>query len=58
VFVGCGSRDQVVPASRGERAAELLESGGADVRFETYDVGHGTTPTEISDVVQWLEAVY
>jgi phospholipase/carboxylesterase len=58
VFVGCGSRDQVIPASRAERAAELLASGGADVRFETYDVGHGTTPAEISDVVQWLEAVY
>lgn len=58
VFVGCGKRDQVIPPERAERAAELLADGGADVRFETYDVGHGTTPAEIADVVAWLEERY
>ncbi|MDR9430270.1 MAG: phospholipase [Natronomonas sp.] len=55
VFIGCGSMDQVIPPVRAERAAELLESGGAYVRFETYSVGHGTMPDEITDVVAWLE---
>jgi phospholipase/carboxylesterase len=58
VFVGCGSADQVIPPERAERAAETLDAGGAEVRFETYEVGHGTTPTEVSDVVQWLEGRY
>lgn len=58
VFIGCGSMDQVIPPERAERAAELLDSGGADVRFETYGVGHGTTPTEVSDVVAWVEERY
>ena len=58
VFVGCGAMDQVIPPKRAERAAELLEDGGADVRFERYGVGHGTTPEEITDVVQWLEGRY
>lgn len=58
VFVGCGSTDQVIPPQRAERAAELLEGGGAEVRFEQYAVGHGTTPTGISDVVEWVEQRY
>lgn len=58
VFIGCGSMDQVIPPQRAERAAELLSEGGADVRFETYGVGHGTTPQELSDAVQWLDGRY
>ena len=58
VFVGCGAMDQVIPPERAERAAERLREGGAEVRFERYGVGHGTTPEEITDVVQWLEGRY
>ena len=58
IFVGCGLRDTVIPPQRAERAAELLTKGGADVRFERYDVGHGTTPNEIADVAAWLEERY
>jgi phospholipase/carboxylesterase len=55
VFIGCGSADRVIPPARAEAAAETLETGGANVRFETYDVGHGTTPVEVTDLVTWLE---
>ncbi|PSQ15034.1 phospholipase [Halobacteriales archaeon QS_8_69_73] len=55
VFVGCGAHDRVIPAERAERAADLLEEGGAEVRFEQYAVGHGTTPEEVTDVVTWVE---
>lgn len=58
VFLGCGSRDQIIPPNRAEEAAERLESAGADVRFERYPVGHGTTPEGITDVVGWLESRY
>ena len=58
VFVGCGSMDQVIPPERAEGAAETLAEGGADVRFERYGVGHGTTPEELSDVLEWLDGRY
>ena len=58
IFIGCGLADRVIPPARAEHAAEALESGGAAVRFETYDVGHGTTPAEITDVLEWLEGRY
>lgn len=58
VFVGCGSMDQIIPPERAERAAALLAEGGADVRFERYDVGHGTTQAELDDVATWLEDRY
>lgn len=58
IFIGCGSMDQVIPPQRAERAAELLESGGADVQFNTYTVGHGTTPEELTDAVAWLQDRY
>ena len=58
IFIGCGSTDQVIPPERVQNAAEKLQAAGSEVRFETYNVGHGTTPTEISDVVAWLEDRY
>lgn len=57
-FIGCGATDQIIPPARAEQAAELLESGGVDVRFEKYNVGHGTTPDGITDIVEWLEERY
>jgi len=58
VFVGCGERDQVIPAHRAERAADLLREAGADVTFDRYPVGHGTTPDELRDVSDWLDERY
>lgn len=58
VFVGCGEQDRVIPAERAERAAERLREAGADVRFEKYRVGHGTTPEEVADVAEWVEEYY
>ena len=52
------AHDQVILPERAERAAELLEEAGAEVRFERYGVGHGTTPGEVTDVVEWVEARY
>lgn len=54
VFIGAGETDQIIPVERAERAAELLEDAGADVRFEVYPVGHGTHPEEIQAVAEWV----
>ena len=53
VFVGCGEADQVIPAARAERAAEMLSDAGLDVTFRVYPVGHGTNAQEVADVADW-----
>lgn len=58
VFVGCGTRDQLIPAARAERAAERLREAGAAVTFREYPVAHGTTPDELRDVSEWLDGRY
>ena len=55
VFVGCVTMDQVIPPERAEHAADRLAEAGADVRFERYRFGHGTTAAAITDVVAWVE---
>ena len=55
VFVGCGAMDRIIPPERAERAADRLVDAGAEVRFERYGVGHGTTPEEVTDVVAWVD---
>jgi phospholipase/carboxylesterase len=54
IFIGAGEADQIIPVERAERAAELLAEAGADVRFESYSVGHGTHPEEIQAVSAWV----
>ena len=56
--MGCGAHDQVIPPERVERAADLLAEAGAEMRFERYGVGHGTTPEEVTDVVEWVGERY
>ena len=56
--MGCGAHDQVIPPERVKRAADLLAEVGAEVRFERYGVGHGTTPEEVTDVVEWVGERY
>lgn len=56
VFLGAGTRDEVIPATRAEEAAQRLDAAGVDVTFRTYRTGHGTAPPEIDDVNEWLRA--
>ncbi|ELZ85024.1 phospholipase/carboxylesterase [Haloferax elongans ATCC BAA-1513] len=55
IFVGAGSMDQVIPASRAERAADRLEELGAGVTFQTYEVPHGVGPDELADAVEFVD---
>jgi len=57
VFVGAGTQDRIIPASRAELAADRFEALGADVTYRTYPVGHGVGPDELQDVVEWLDDV-
>lgn len=55
VFVGAGSSDQIIPASRARAAADRLEELGAAVEFGRYDAGHGIGQEELADVVDFVE---
>ena len=56
VFVGGGSMDQIIPASRVERAADRLRELGADVTANVYGAPHGVGPDELQDVVAFVDA--
>lgn len=56
VFIGAGSQDQLIPATRAEEAAKRLAEAGVDVTFRTYPVGHGTSKQEVDDVSAWVAA--
>ena len=55
VFLGGGTRDDVIPARRVETAAERFRELGSDVTFGTYDVGHGVGQEELQDIVAFVE---
>lgn len=54
VFVGAGTQDRIIPASRAQLAAERFEALGADTTYRTYPVGHGVGRDELQDVVEWV----
>ena len=56
VFLGAGTRDQVIPVTRAEDASERLTAAGIDVTFRTYPIGHGTAPQEVEDVGEWVDS--
>ena len=58
VFVGTGTGDRVIPASRSEAAAETLREIGADVVYETFPTGHGIGDAELADVIAFVERHY
>ena len=55
VFVGAGSGDRVIPASRSAAAAERFAEIGADVTHDSYPGGHGVGQAELADVVAFVE---
>lgn len=55
IFVGAGTADQIIPASRSEAAAERLQEIGADVRYEAFNTGHGIGQGELEAVVEFVE---
>lgn len=54
IFVGGGKRDQIIPVSRSEAAADRFREIGADVRFESFNTGHGIGQGELDAVVEFV----
>ena len=55
IFIGAGTSDQIIPASRSEAAADRLHEVGADVRYEAFNTGHGIGQGELAAVVDFVE---
>lgn len=55
VFIGAGETDQIIPVERAEKAVERLRDAGVDVTFQTYPIGHGTSPQEVADLTAWFQ---
>jgi phospholipase/carboxylesterase len=54
-FWGHGVHDPAVPFVLAERGREALRNAGADLHARDYAMGHGISPDELRDAVQWLE---
>ncbi|HER35051.1 MAG TPA: alpha/beta fold hydrolase [Halothiobacillaceae bacterium] len=55
VFMGHGTRDDIVRPASAERARDaLLELGCADLVFRTYPMAHGVSGEEMADLRAWL----
>ncbi|WP_042474035.1 alpha/beta hydrolase [Bacillus ndiopicus] len=54
MFIGHGEYDYVYPLAWGEESAAFFEEYGAQVTFKTYEDGHGVTPEELEDLMEWF----
>jgi phospholipase/carboxylesterase len=53
-FVAHGRRDPIIEVGFGQRARDLLETGGLDVVYRESDLGHQIDPAHLRDVAAWL----
>ena len=54
-FVSHGSVDQVVPVEWGRKAKPFLENLGVSCEYKEYPIGHGISPQNFNDLLQWLD---
>ena len=54
-FVSHGSVDQVVPVEWGKKAKPFLENLGITCEYKEYQIGHGISPQNFNDLLQWLD---
>lgn len=53
-FASHGTVDQVIPVEWARKAPEFLKNLGLDVEYHEYNAGHGVTPQNFYDLVDWL----
>jgi phospholipase/carboxylesterase len=49
-----GSVDDVVPASSGKMANELLNNAGYNTQWKAYPMAHSIMPGQLNDIGEWL----
>ncbi|MEI4771611.1 dienelactone hydrolase family protein [Psychrobacillus sp. FJAT-51614] len=55
MFISHGDYDYVIPSQWGAESKEYFENLGAKVTFKTYNEGHGVTPENHQDLVEFLK---
>ncbi|MFB6300488.1 MAG: alpha/beta hydrolase [Halobacteriales archaeon] len=55
VFIAGGSVDDVIPASRVERAGRRFRELGSAVDLTIFDTGHSIGPDELNALLEWIE---
>lgn len=56
IFISHGDFDYVIPSQWGLDSKEYFEAMGAKVTFKTYNEGHGVTPENHRDLVEFLQS--
>jgi phospholipase/carboxylesterase len=54
IFQAHGSFDMMVPALKGQAAADRLKDSGYDVTWKTYPIAHEVNLYEIHDIAAWM----
>lgn len=55
VFISHGSFDELIPVQLARESAELLKSGGAEVTFREYLMGHQVETETLMDLAVWIK---
>ena len=54
IFIGHGSNNPVIPVAAARQATRLLNTAGADVRFQSYSSTHRIHSDMLRDVNRWI----
>lgn len=54
IFISHGDYDYIIPPQWGAESRDYFKSLGANVTFKTYSDGHGVTPENRQDLVEFL----
>ncbi len=57
IFMGHGTRDDVIPLVRARRARDTLTALGYRVDWHEYPMPHAVCGDEVDDIARWLHAV-
>ena len=54
MFISHGEYDYIIPPEWGRESKDYFEAQGANVTFKTYNDGHGVTPENRLDLIEFL----
>jgi len=54
-FWGHGEHDPAIPHALALEGQQRLRAAGADLTFRAYPMGHSISPTELSDMLAWVQ---
>lgn len=57
VFIGHGTRDEVIPVAWARNSRQILKQHGYTTEWHEYAMGHSVCPEEVRDIALFLERV-